>query len=110
MFILMEVLEEELNRLDRQQATYERDLKELPKGYISKKNIRGKEYYYLQRRDGGKIVSKYISSGDLLEVEAQVQRRKQLEASLRRVRADQKNLKKALGVKDQAKKKVTIER
>lgn len=97
MSILMEVLQEELDRLDRQKAAYEADLQEVPRGYISKKNIRGKVSFYLQYRDGAKIVSKYISSEDLPAVEAQVKRRKQLEASLRRVRDDQKKLRKVLG-------------
>lgn len=97
MSILMEVLQEEMDRLNRQQLAYEADMQELPKGYISKKNIRGKESYYLQHREGSKIISKYISSEDLPDIEASVKRRKQLEASLRRVKQDQKKLRKALG-------------
>lgn len=96
MSILMEVLKEELDRLDRQQKVYERDLQELPKGYISKKNIRGKVCYYLQRRDGDKVVSKYISAEELPGLEVQVARRKRLEASLRRVKEDQKKLRKVI--------------
>lgn len=96
MSVLMEVLYEELDRLIRQQAAYEADLKEIPKGYISKKNIRGKVSYYLQYRDGKSIVSKYVSIVELPNVEQQIQRRKQLEASLRRVKEDQKKLRKAL--------------
>ena len=97
MSILMEVLQEEMERLRRQQAAYEADLQELPKGYISKKNIRGKETCYLQRRDGDKIVSEYISPKNLQITEEQIKRRKQLESSLRRVKSDQKKLKKVLG-------------
>lgn len=96
MSVLMSVLREELDRLDRQKVAYEAELSELPRGYISKKNIRGKISYYLQYRDGNKIVSKYISVNDLPDVEAQVQRRKRLEASLRRVREDQNKLRKVL--------------
>lgn len=96
MSVLMSVLQEELDRLNRHEIIYERDLQELPKGYISKKNIRGKVSYYLQHREGGKIVSKWIPAEDLPKVEAQVNRRKQLEASLRRVREDQKKLRKVL--------------
>lgn len=96
MSILMSVLKEELDRLDRQKVVYERDLQELPKGYISKKKIAGKEYCYLQHRDGGKIMSKYIAAEDLPRVEVQIKRRKQLEASLRRVREDQRKLRKVL--------------
>ena len=97
MSILMGVLKEELERLERQEVAYEADLQKVVKGYISKKNVRGKLSYYLQHRDGNKIVSKYISVQDLPEIEAQVRRRKQLEASLRRVKEDQKKLRKVLG-------------
>lgn len=96
MSVLMEVLQEELDRLVRQQAAYEADLQEIPKGYISKKNIRGRVSYYLQHRDGKDIVSKYISLADLPKIEQQIQRRKQLEASLRRVKEDQRKLRKVL--------------
>lgn len=96
MSILMGVFEEELDRLNRQEVIYARDLQELPKGYLSKKMISGKEYCYLQYRNGGKVISKYISAENLPKVEAQVKRRQQLEASLRRVREDQKKLRKVL--------------
>lgn len=96
MSILMSVLQEELDRLDRQQAVYENELKEIPKGYVSKKNIRGKVSYYWQYRDGEKVVSEYISSEELPVREAQVLRRKQLQASLKRVKEDQKKLRKVL--------------
>ena len=96
MSILMEVLKEELDRLERQQAVYERDLQAIPKGYISKKKISGKEYCYLQYRDGRRVVSQYIAAEDLPKVEFQVKRRRQLEASLRRVREDQIKLRKVV--------------
>ena len=96
MSILMEVLKEELDRLERQQLAYEADLREIPKGYISKKNVRGKLSYYLQHREGKKIISKYISAKDLPVVEEQVRRRRQIEASLRRVKEDKKALRKVL--------------
>lgn len=92
MSILMDVLQEELDRLNRQQVVYEAELKELPKGYISKKKIRGREVYYLQCREGQKIKSKYISFEELPGIEGKVKRRKQLEASLRRVNSDRKKL------------------
>ena len=97
MSILMEVLQEELDRLDRQRAAYELHLQDLPRGYISKKNIRGKESYYLQHRDGSKIISKWIPADNLREVELRVNQRKMVEASLRRVKEDQKKLRKVLG-------------
>lgn len=97
MSILMEVFQEELDRLNRQKVVYENSMAALPKGYISKKNIRGNMSYYLQYREGGKVVSKYIPRDSLQELEDKIARRKQLENSLRRVAEDQKRLRKVLG-------------
>ena len=97
MSILMEVLEEELDRLNRQEIVYKRDLQELPKGYISKKRIKGREYCYLQRREGGKVLSHYISAEDLPMMEAQIVKRKRLEEAIRRVKEDRAKLRKVLG-------------
>ncbi len=44
----------------------------LPQGYISKKNIKGKQYFYLQTRKGGKIISRYIKSQDLRGMEEKI--------------------------------------
>lgn len=97
MSILMGVLQEELDRLDRQEVAFRRDLQEVVKGYISKKVINGKEYFYLQRKENGKVISKYIAANELPEVEAQIRRRKLLEEGLRRIKEDRKKLKKILG-------------
>ena len=37
----------------------------LPQGYISKKTIKGKQYFYLQNRVNDKVVSKYIKEDDI---------------------------------------------
>lgn len=96
MSILMGVFEEELDRLNRQERVYRAELEECRKGYISKKSIQGREAYYLQWREGQKVKSQYISREDLPNIEAQIKRRKQLEESLRRVKEDQKRLRKVL--------------
>lgn len=96
MSILTEVLQEELERLERQEAAYLKAIQELPRGYISQKNIRGRKSYYLQYREGDKIISQYISKELLSETEDKIKRRKQLEDSLHRVAKDKKRLRKAL--------------
>lgn len=64
-----------------------RDLRErmeqLPSGYISKKTIYGKEQYYRQWRDNGKLMSKYISADDVELVREQIEERKALEEELK---------------------------
>ena len=63
---------------------------------FQKKIINGKEYFYLQRKVNGKVVSKYIPAEHRSVLEEQVKRRKKQAEAFRRVRADQKPLKKVL--------------
>lgn len=62
------------------------ELDKLPKGYISKKTIRGKERFYLQWAENDKVRSKYIRSEDYETVLAQVEKRKSLQAELKKLR------------------------
>lgn len=51
---------------------------ELPKGYIVKKNIKGKDYYYHRFVDNGKRKEKYIPFDELEDFRKQVEERKDL--------------------------------
>ena len=61
-------------------------ISELPIGYISQKNIRGKTSYYRQWRENGKLKSKYIRTDKLETVRAQIDERKALEERLKELR------------------------
>ncbi len=63
--------------IDRKQEM-ESELFSLPIGYISKKNIKGNVQYYLQRREGTRIVGSYIRSDEVEEVTAKIERRKSI--------------------------------
>ncbi len=60
----------------------EQQLSILPKGYISKKTIAGKQYLYLQTRNGDTVESKYIKSDEVEEITEQLALRKEYEAEL----------------------------
>ena len=60
----------------------EQKLSVLPKGYISKKTIGGKQYFYLQTRNGDTIESKYIKAEEVEEITRQLSSRKEYEAEL----------------------------
>ena len=64
-----------------------RQLAKLPKGYISRKIIGGKERFYLQWREDGKVKSRYLRPQELPAAEAQVSARKALENKLRTLTA-----------------------
>lgn len=61
----------------------EAELEGLPIGYISRKIINGKERFYLQWTENGKLKSKYIKSGEYDSIEAEVKKRKQLQEELK---------------------------
>ncbi|MCF0186525.1 MAG: AAA family ATPase, partial [Bacteroidaceae bacterium] len=54
----------------------------LPEGYISKKNIRGKETFYRQWKEDGKLKSKYIAREDLDYMIFAIKERKELQLLL----------------------------
>ena len=68
------------------------ELESLPNGYISKKYIHGKTYFYLQYKSNGKLISKYIKEEDLSLLEEQLQKRKALEEELKELYKKEKNL------------------
>ncbi len=53
------VLKEELANSLRMQKRFGKELSKLPKGSISKRKIKGHEYYYLVYRENGKFISIY---------------------------------------------------
>lgn len=76
--IILDEYKELLNR--RQTINYA--LETLPQGYITKKTIKGKQYYYLQNRVNGKITSKYVKENEVDTIKEQLQLCKQYKAEL----------------------------
>ena len=56
----------------------EREVANLPIGYISKKTIKGRFQFYLQRREGNKVTSTYIKAEDVDRVSEGIDKRKRL--------------------------------
>ena len=96
MSVLDDVLKEEYNRSKKIIKLIEDELNSLPKGYISKKKINGKVYYYLQKRQDGKIISKYISRDNIENYQRLLNRRKELEEALKERKEDKKKLERVL--------------
>ncbi len=61
MGVIKGVLKEELENSLEMKKDYERELAELPKGSLIKKEIKGRYYYYLLLREKGKV--KFIYRG-----------------------------------------------
>lgn len=60
----------------------EKQISSLPVGYISKKLISGKERYYQQWTENGKIKSKYIKNNELEDFREKIELRKSLQSKL----------------------------
>ncbi len=91
-----DVMREEHERALRIKNAMHAELETLPKGYISRKKIRGKLTCYLQWREGSKVKSRYIPPAQLSAVNKQVERRKQLEQSVRAVDQNIRKIEKML--------------
>lgn len=61
----------------------ERQIGELPVGYISRKMIHGKQRFYRQWTENGKIKSQYIKEGQLEPLQEQIARRRELQQKLK---------------------------
>ena len=71
------------------------ELSSLPRGSISRKTINGKQYAYLQRRENGKMMSRYLSFEDEQLVLTQLAQRKSMERELPEIKNRLHDLEKA---------------
>jgi len=87
MLLLEEIVLQERQRIERMMRSYEEELTTLPKGTLVKKKIRNNIYFYLQYRDGKKMLSQYVGKAEnrILEVQQQLERKKQVEAILNKL-------------------------
>ncbi len=89
MKVIKGILEEELANSLAMQKNYERELAKLPKGSLTKKTIKGHEYYYLQFREEGKV--KFVYKGKLPAKEVkQYEQAKQYRAKYRKLLSETK--------------------
>lgn len=86
----------ELARLAARQEALRRELKELPQDYVSKKEIKGRDYFYLQHREGRSVKSQLIKQGMLEPILEKQRRKKQLKEELRQLTQEQRRLTKLL--------------
>lgn len=90
MLLLEEIVLQEKSRIENMMSMYETELLYLPRGVLVKKIINGKEYYYIQYREGKKVISKYIGNSEekVAEVKARLERRRQIETILNNLKAE----------------------
>lgn len=99
MAIFLDIMKEELERNKDSQQSLLFQLDSLPKGYLSKCLIDGKEYVYRKRRDGSKIISEYIGVPGDENVKKAEEDRKQYEmilVAIRNLKNEEKKLNAAI--------------
>ncbi|MDL2298068.1 hypothetical protein LJC40_02830 [Synergistaceae bacterium OttesenSCG-928-D05] len=99
--LIIKIWEEELERSRRILESKRRNLLQFPKGSVQKKKINNEEYYYLCKRENGKVKSEYLGkeSSKIRELILQLNERKALLDSIRRSEADIRLLEKAVKLK-----------
>ena len=99
MKILNDILQEEKERLLELEKMYKSKIKQLPKGSLIKKNIKGHEYYYLNYRVDKKQVFQYIgklSEKEVKDLVTKIEERRKFEKFLRQVKKDIKEIEKKI--------------
>ena len=94
--IIRGILREELDRSQRMEVLYLKELESMPKGSLQVKIIRGREYLYRCFRDGKKVKSVFVPRDEAKKIGESIQRRREIESSLKRLRADRKLARKVL--------------
>lgn len=97
MTILEDVLLEEYVRNLRIEQLLKDEIDSLPKGSLQKKQINGKEYFYLQYRSGDTVKSKYIKTSDCESITNQLEKRKSDIRALKEIQKTKGQIEKALG-------------
>ena len=97
--VIRSVFLDELERNKRLISRYEKEMEDLPKGAIFKRKIGTSEYIYLNYREGKKVISKFIGkteSINLIDLTEKLAHRKELQALIRKLKTEQKELEKEL--------------
>ena len=75
-------------RFENEIAELEREIAMLPEGSITKKKIRGKEYYYHRINKNGKRAENYIAFEEVENLKEQIEKRRELEKRLRKMKKE----------------------
>ena len=96
MSLVSSLLNKESVRNQNMIDEYEKELVSLPKGSIKMKVIGHNSYYYLNYRDGKKVVSKYIGKDEesVNLVREQLAKRHHIELMLKQLKQEQQQIKK----------------
>jgi hypothetical protein len=99
MSVIQDILKEELERLENLLQKYENEIKNLPKGSLSKKMRNDKAYLYLAYRENNKVRFKYLGKESSEAAQKAIEQRRQrlkYMSLLKKLKDDIKDIKRAL--------------
>ncbi|MGM0442442.1 MAG: hypothetical protein ACQEQC_08505 [Elusimicrobiota bacterium] len=100
MSIIKDILSEEKERLEKLIESYKKEIDNLPRGYISIKEINDNKYAYRSYREKDKVKSIYLGKPDsnkVKEVEEQIKERKNYEKLLKQAKKNLEEVEKVVG-------------
>ncbi len=99
MSIIFHIMKEEYDRLIEAESVYRKSVVNAVQGAPRIKHIGNKDYLYLERREGRKVVDEYVGPAEskkAVEILNIVKRRRKDQESLKKVLHDLKDVKKVL--------------
>lgn len=87
MRVLKGILKDSLRYYQRLERDLRRRLAHLPKGSVKRRRIKGHAYYYLQKREGGKVIHRYLGRQEPSDLIKKIQQRRLLRKELAQVKA-----------------------
>ena len=99
MSVVLDAIEENLERNLYMQELYSKNMQSLRKGSLTVKNINGNEYYYLIYRDGEKVKTEYIGikgKTDLKNIKKELKDRENYRTQILQLKKEEKELRKAI--------------
>lgn len=97
--IIRSVFLDELDRNKRLISRYEDEIKKLPKGSIFKRKKGNSEYFYLNFRNGTKVISQFLGKTDnydIMDLQNKIKYRNELVQLVKKLKVEKKELEKVL--------------
>ncbi len=88
----------EYHTIEKELKVLKSSLSEYPKGTIRRRRIKGKEYAYLQYREGKQVKSDYIRADEVELISKRIEERKRTEEKIRLLQTKAENYARSIGI------------
>lgn len=99
---ILNIISDELNRLERLKVALSKKISTFPKGSIRLKTQHQKVYAYLKYRQGNKVIDKYLGLKDselVKQTKKKIEERRQLQARLKKIVSDIREINRAVKIR-----------